>query len=632
VPTGVTSPGNVNTFNTTRAGTYSLTITNSNNCISEVGTGVVTVNALPATPTITSPAVCVGEEATLLATVTPTGTYTYTWQVPTGVTSPGNVNTFNTTRAGAYSLTITNSNNCISEVGTGVVTVNALPATPTITSPAVCVGEEATLLATVTPTGTYTYTWQVPTGVTSPGNVNTFNTTRAGAYSLTITNSNNCISEVGTGVVTVNALPATPTITSPAVCVGEEATLLATVTPTGTYTYTWQVPTGVTSPGNVNTFNTTRAGTYSLTITNSNNCISEIGTGVVTVNALPTVTITNPAAVCAPGTVDLTATSVTTGSTLSTTFTYFTNAAATTALTTPSAVAVSGTYYIKGTSAESCVKVSPVVVAINPIPAFSLISNAVCVGSPASITVTPSVGGVADYTYSWTVPSGVAAPGSVASLSTNTPGNYAVKILNKNTLCESLSSNKSISFYPLPVAAPIVANGNKVIVNKSLNLTASATSGTSPYSYTWQPTATLNYRIIGQDNAVFEALKEGKVNIKYEVKDANNCVDNSADYEINIESEDIVLVLPNAFTPNGDGNNDVFKIASSNLLGKAAFRSFDIYNRNGKLMFSTTNLTAGWDGRYKEVMQDMGVYFVKLVKLNKDGQQVVETTPIYLLK
>jgi gliding motility-associated-like protein len=122
------------------------------------------------------------------------------------------------------------------------------------------------------------------------------------------------------------------------------------------------------------------------------------------------------------------------------------------------------------------------------------------------------------------------------------------------------------------------------------------------------------------------------VNVKYEVKDANNCIATSADYEITIESENIVLVLPNAFTPNGDGNNDVFKIASSNLLGKAAFRSFEIYNRNGKLMFSTTNLTAGWDGRYKEVMQDMGVYFVKLVKLNKDGQQVVETTPIYLLK
>jgi hypothetical protein len=46
-----------------------------------------------------------------------------------------------------------------------------------------------------------------------------------------------------------------------------------------------------------------------------------------------------------------------------------------------------------------------------------------------------------------------------------------------------------------------------------------------------------------------------------------------------------------------------------------------------------TDIKAGWNGRSLEgIMQDMGVYFVKLVKLNKDGQQVVETSPIYLLK
>jgi gliding motility-associated-like protein len=93
-----------------------------------------------------------------------------------------------------------------------------------------------------------------------------------------------------------------------------------------------------------------------------------------------------------------------------------------------------------------------------------------------------------------------------------------------------------------------------------------------------------------------------------------------------------ILILPNAFTPNGDGNNDIFKIASSNILGKASFRYFEIYNRNGKLMHSEYNISEGWDGRFGGIIQDMGVYFVKLVKVNKDGQQVIETTPFYLLK
>lgn len=86
----------------------------------------------------------------------------------------------------------------------------------------------------------------------------------------------------------------------------------------------------------------------------------------VVLYAKPTLIITNPSVACSPSTVNLTAASITTGSSSNLSYSYYTDASGTTILSNPSAVSVSGTYYIRATNSAGCTStIMPVTVKIN---------------------------------------------------------------------------------------------------------------------------------------------------------------------------------------------------------------------------------------------------------------------------
>ncbi|HLU16615.1 MAG TPA: gliding motility-associated C-terminal domain-containing protein, partial [Edaphocola sp.] len=78
------------------------------------------------------------------------------------------------------------------------------------------------------------------------------------------------------------------------------------------------------------------------------------------------------------------------------------------------------------------------------------------------------------------------------------------------------------------------------------------------------------------------------------------------------------IKLPNAFSPNGDGRNDVFlpKLAIDRAY---RFRSFQVFNRWGELVFSTAHSQLGWDGYHKGQPAEQGVYFYRLQIEFADG-------------
>jgi large repetitive protein len=634
------------------AGTYYYYVVATSSC-SNATSNAVTVTVNPNTSITGQPSgftVCAGGSSTALnVTATGTGAITYQWYSNTTNTNSGGTLIGSATNAsytpsvaaaGTYYYYVVATSSC-SNATSNAVTVTVNPNTSITGQPSgftVCAGGSSTALnVTATGTGAITYQWYSNTTNTNSGGTLIGSATNAsytpsvaaaGTYYYYVVATSSC-SNATSNAVTVTVNPNTSITGQPSgftVCAGGSSTALnVTATGTGAITYQWYSNTTNTNSGGTLIGSATNAsytpsvaaaGTYYYYVVATSSCSNATSNAVaVVVNPLPTVTATSTplsGAVCIGDNVTLNGS----GAASYTWSGGVTNGTAFAPTTTT-------TYTVTGTDANGCVNTATKLVTVNLLPTVTAtstpLSGAVCIGNNATL----NGGGAASYTWSGGVTNGTAfAPTTTTTYTvTGTDANGCVN-----------TATKLITVTSLPTAAPIVASDNKVIENKTLNLTAAASGGTSPYNFIWTPNSTINYSISGQENAVFNALKEGKVNIKYQVKDANNCEANSADFEITIEPEEIVLVLPNAFTPNGDGINDEFKIVASNLLGKNSFRYFEIYNRNGKLMKRVDNISGWWDGIYNNVIQDMGVYFVKLVKLNKDGQLVADNLTFYLLK
>jgi len=491
VPSGATNPGNVATFTTTTAGTYSVIITNpTTTCSSASASGAVNNYAVP-TVSVNSPSACSGASATVTATPGVAGPYTYTWTVPTGATNPGSVASFTTTTAGTYSVIITNTTTtCSSASASGTVTINALP-TVTVSSSSVCTGTNATVTATPGVAGTYNYVWTVPAGVTNPGNVASFTTTTAGNYSVIITNpATTCFSASASGTVTVNSIP-TVTVNTSTVCAGTAATVTATPGVAGTYNYAWTVPTGATNPGNVATFATTTAGTYSVIITNpTTTCFSASASGAVNNYAVPTVIVNSPS-ICSGASATIIATPGVAGP-----YTYTWTVP--TGVTNPGNVAsfttsTPGAYNViitnTTTTCSSALATGTVTISQTPTVTATPPSDSLCSGQSTGIQLQSNV---PNTTFSWTY----TQTGGVTGAS-NSSGNIISQVLTAGTTtgtvmytitpvspgsCTGIPTTVTVTVTPVPTVN-VNTTAQNICTGDTTNITM--TSGIATTTFGW---------------------------------------------------------------------------------------------------------------------------------------------------
>lgn len=410
-----------------RSGTYNVRFRDTNGCDAISNNITVTVNPLPAAPSITRerPEVfCDGDSAVLLSS----NSSTYNWS------NGARTRRVSAKTNGTLSLTVTDQNGCTSPMSeTVTVRVNPLPTAPVITAdrnPSICENEVITLSSNQQ----QGYVWS--NGQATRNITVNF----GGRYSARTIDNNNCLSPSSNVInVVINQLPQKPIITAEGpttFCQGQRVIL------------TTNYDTGL----NWNNFQTTKsisanaAGEYRVRYRDANGCESLSEPTTITVLALPpapTVVNERPTTFCL---LDHTILTITSSGNI---FNWSTGDSGR-SIKTFSAGEVTATVFEPTTGCTSLPS-TPVRIVVNPLPPKPVIT----VGGPTTIC--------ADQTVTLTAPESSIYEWSnqarTRTVSLNQTGTYTVAVRNQFGCSSETSEPVSIRVNPLPAAPTVIAEG-----------------------------------------------------------------------------------------------------------------------------------------------------------------------------
>ena len=361
----------------------------------------------------------------------------------------------------------------------------------------------------------------------------------------------------------------------------------------------------------------TITGVYKSTLVNSVGCDSIITTAI-TFNTAPELIIHNPAAVCAAAATDITGEAITAGSAEGITLGYWKDAMAADTLSHP-AFAAPGTYYIKAVSAAGCFVIKSVTVPLQPDP--YLVAGAdtvICTQSTALLHGAVFNVSNASPVFFWQPVAGINdADDAVTAASPLHTTRYTLTARLRQAGCDYVLSD-SVLVKVQPPPRILATNDTNVVSGTLLQLHASGA-----VNYSWQPADLLDNSQSAEPRAILNKSTEFIVI----GSDSYGCADKKTILVKVFKNKG--YYLPSAFSPNGDGLNDLFRPIPIGISSTSFFR---IMNRQGTVLFQTNKYMEGWDGTYKGVMQPPANYVWMLKGTDTDGKMIEMKGNVVLIR
>ena len=249
----------------------------------------------------------------------------------------------------------------------------------------------------------------------------------------------------------------------------------------------------------------------------------------------------------------------------------------------------SGTYYVKVTSAKGCISNDSTISSINIKPTVDAGNDAeICEG----MTVQLNSAGTNITSYQWTPLFGISDP-HIANPIAFPKQNTLYTLTVANNQCKTSDTLMiGVNKNPRADAGPdkIIIVGQSVVLNGTV-------TGTD-ITYTWNPS---NY--ITATNTLTPSVNP-PLNQVYTLQATSNkgCGTATDDVLIKVFKN---IFIPNAFTPNGDGINDEWKIETLEAYPNAGIK---VFNRFGEIVFDNNGINKSWDGKFKGVLLSAGAY------------------------